>query len=290
MKYCQSCGKQLPDEAAFCDECGTRVGQFKNARPESRTSSATERRSAKKRGSFFGFLFKLLILGGIIAGGYYWVNENYPELFHKKPNINIPSVPSLISNNDDNNSSSSSNNSNSDIFGIIPDSDPSPSNNQTQGSQTQNNQTDFNVSFADFNFYEDVRYDGVPEGAVYLEGGYANGDWKYELLIQYDTADGYFYDEIGKAFVDVEGESMKIELYPEYADNGSEILELHGEKKYQPFTGGYNASEGNVKLVGNETVIYIKQYYGYEGREYMIGTAWFSEEDFGVFLMTRGQN
>ena len=29
MKYCQSCGKQLPDEAAFCDECGTRVGQFK---------------------------------------------------------------------------------------------------------------------------------------------------------------------------------------------------------------------------------------------------------------------
>ena len=83
---------------------------------------------------------------------------------------------------------------------------------------------------------------------------------------------------------------MKIELYPEYADNGSEILELHGQNKYQPFTGGYNASEGNVKLVGNETVIYIKQYYGYEGREYMIGTAWFSEEDFGVFLMTRGQN
>ena len=54
MKYCQSCGKQLPDEAAFCDECGTRVGQFKNARPESKTSSVIKRRSKEKR-----FFFRL---------------------------------------------------------------------------------------------------------------------------------------------------------------------------------------------------------------------------------------
>ena len=57
MKYCQSCGKQLPDEAAFCDECGTRVGQFKKATPESNVNSGTVKRS-KKGGSFFGFLLK----------------------------------------------------------------------------------------------------------------------------------------------------------------------------------------------------------------------------------------
>lgn len=267
MKYCSNCGKQLPDEAAFCDECGSRVEQYKKTMPDRKAQTRMERKPQKKakKKSFLGFIFKLLFLGALIGGGYFWLNENFPELFNKKPHISIPSIPGLSSGGNNNGSSSSNNNG----LSIIPDGDPSPSGE--------------NLSFADFNFYEEVMANGVPDGAVFVEGGYADGDWKYNFRIN-------MYDEIGMAFVDVEGESMRLELYPRYVDNGSSLLEIDNDSKYQPFTGGYVASEGNVKLVGNNTVIYITKYYAYEGREYMIGTAWFSEDDSCPFLMTRGQN
>ncbi len=38
MKYCKSCGSQLPDSAVFCSKCGTRV-ELKPSSPQSRLSN-----------------------------------------------------------------------------------------------------------------------------------------------------------------------------------------------------------------------------------------------------------
>ena len=274
MKYCSKCGKQLPDEAVFCDECGTKLIEYK----QSAVKQKLDRRPQKKRGSFFRTIIKLVLFLALIGFGYSWVRENFPELFEKKPAFTVPSVPGINTgnnNNSSNNNSSNNNNNNGNGNGlsIIPDGD------QTSGQ---------NLSLADFNFYEEYLQNGVPEGSVNVQGGYADGDWKYDIRVQTDQ--GYFYEELGMAFVDVEGESMRLELYPRYADTGTEIVEINDNNKYEPFTGGYIEAERSVKLVGNDMVIYISRYYAYEGREYMIASVWFSEEDSSVFLMTRGQN
>ena len=44
-----------------------------------------------------------------------------------------------------------------------------------------------------------------------------------------------------------------------------------------------------IALPGNGTVLDINQYCAWSGREYIMGEAWFSEEESGLFLMTRGQ-
>lgn len=45
MKYCSQCGAQLPDEALFCDSCGTR----QQAARQSTTSQQTMRQSNTRR-------------------------------------------------------------------------------------------------------------------------------------------------------------------------------------------------------------------------------------------------
>jgi len=143
-------------------------------------------------------------------------------------------------------------------------------------------------------FYGHLMYEGLPEGRTYIPLKYANGAWKYSLIFRFDSSDGGgMFDEIGYAEMYVHGEDnppITIILHPRMAQDGFEVwLESDEEIGYEPFGGGFDEND-NLKLSGNYCVMQLEQYYAYEGREYLYGTLWTSEETFGDFLMVRGQD
>ncbi len=143
----------------------------------------------------------------------------------------------------------------------------------------------------DFDFYEEIEANGVPEEANYPALKYAEGEWKYQLTVQFITEYSSIFEEYGYADLGLnrDKETVIITLHPRMAGDGYELWpESEEEVGYEPFEGGFD-DDGGIKLIGNEAVIYLRQYYAYEGREYMLGEIWISEEDSGTFLMTRGQ-
>ena len=148
-----------------------------------------------------------------------------------------------------------------------------------------------NLKWEDFDFYYDIMYDGIPEEAYYPSAKYAEGIWKYDLIFRYDSSDGYYFEEMGYAefAIDYDKEEIIITLHPRMANDGYEAWpESDAEIGYEPFGGGFD-DEGNLRLYGNNAVLDCQNYYAYSGREYFTGELWLSEEDFGTFLMTRGQ-
>ena len=146
--------------------------------------------------------------------------------------------------------------------------------------------------FEDFDFYGDITVNGVPEDAYYPSLKYAEGKWEYDLRFRYDTYEGYYFDEIGYAdlSLDYDKETVIIVLHPWYANDGYETWEESDESVgYEPFEGGFDEND-QLKLIGNDCVINLEEYYDYSGREYILGTFWVSEEAYGIFMMTRGQN
>ena len=147
------------------------------------------------------------------------------------------------------------------------------------------------LSFADFSFFEEIMYEGLPEDAYYPALKYAEGTWKYDLRIRYDSSDGFMFDELGYAdlVLDREREVAVVTLHPRLATDGFEMWQESDEEVgYEPFEGGFDEN-GALKLIGNYCVMYIECYYAYEGREFILGTIWTSEEDFAYLLMVRGQ-
>jgi hypothetical protein len=78
-----------------------------------------------------------------------------------------------------------------------------------------------------------------------------------------------------------------ISIHPRYEGDGYQGWPME-DPGLLPFQGGFD-DRGALKLAGNGTVLYINQYFAWSGREYIMGEAWFSEEESGLFLMTRGQ-
>lgn len=158
-------------------------------------------------------------------------------------------------------------------------------------------EADFDVSklsYEDFDeLYGQMMYEGIPEDRVATPLGNANGLWRYNLKIRRDSStDGYWYDELGYAEMsvhDVNDPPVKITLHPRLASDKIEVWPETDESiGYEPFAGRL---ENNViKLIGNNAVLELKYYYAWEGREYLIATLWLSEEEFGDFMMIRGQD
>lgn len=142
-----------------------------------------------------------------------------------------------------------------------------------------------------FSEIETFQNEGVPEEAAHPAVKYAEGSWVYDMTFYFEGQDGYFFEEIGYAefVIDYEKEVLIIELHPRMANDGYEAWEESDEDVgYEPFTGGFN-DDGSLGLSGNDAVINISEYFAYEGREYMMGTLWISEEDYATFNMIRGQ-
>ena len=171
--------------------------------------------------------------------------------------------------------------------------DPAPDKDISQGIEDMDMPSidDGSLRFDDFDFYESLLIDGIPSDAYYPSLKYAEGTWKYDLRIRYDSDDGYQFDEIGYAdlALDYDREVVIITLHPRMAQDGYEAYEEDDSVGYEPFEGGFD-DDGNLKMIGNDCVLYITQYYDYGGQEFILGTIWFSEESFGDFIMVRGQN
>ena len=88
---------------------------------------------------------------------------------------------------------------------------------------------------------------------------------------------------------DYDKEQVIIVLHPKYAGDGYELYpETDEGVGYEPFTGGFDEN-GALKLSGNHVVLYITNYFAWSGREYVMAESWYSEESYGIFLLTRGQ-
>ena len=165
---------------------------------------------------------------------------------------------------------------------------PSPNNNQNNDYDTSK------LSFEEFDeFYAQLMYEGLPEDRLNLALGNANGTWKYDLKIRRDSStDGYIFDEIGFAEMTVDNDAdprIQIALHPRLAKNGDEVYEETDEEAgYEPFGGDFDENRV-LKLTGNDSVLVVKKYYQWQGREYLYGTMWFSEEESGDFMMIRGE-
>lgn len=166
-------------------------------------------------------------------------------------------------------------------------------NTAAESAQTAEQYTEeYELTFEDFDFYDDLIYSGIPEEAYYPALKYVEGEWKYDLIFRYDSSDGYYFEEIGFAdlSLDYDREVMIVVLHPRMANDGFESWpESDEEIGYEPFEGGFDEN-GNLRLYGNNAVVDVENYYAWEGREYILGTLWVSEEDFATVVMFRGQN
>ena len=147
------------------------------------------------------------------------------------------------------------------------------------------------LSFDEFDeLYGQMMYEGLPEDRTNLTLGNANGVWKYNLKIRNDNSDGESYDELGYAEMSVSNDAdppIKIVLHPRIANQGSDVFALTDESVgYEPFTGGMNEKK-ELMLTGNDCILYVERYYLWNGKEYLFGIIWFSEEKFGDFMMIR---
>ena len=140
-------------------------------------------------------------------------------------------------------------------------------------------------------YYRLIGQFGLPEDIVREPLGNANGVWKYSLRFN-DGSSGSLFNEIGYAEMAVHNNDsppVMIVLHPRLASDGYEVLEESDEETgYEPFGGGLDENN-SMKLTGNDCVLVLEQFFAYEGREYLTGTLWMSEESSAAFLMVRGQ-
>ena len=161
---------------------------------------------------------------------------------------------------------------------------------------TDYSQEDFDANELTFEYFDELygqmMYTGIPEGRVPQPLKNANGVWKYDLKMVYDSSDGYMFDEIGYAQMHVNGSDdppISITLHPRLANDGNEVWEESDEEVgYDPFAGGFDEND-NIRLEGNNCVMMLKYYYAYEGKEFLIASLELSQGTNADFLMIREQ-
>ena len=148
------------------------------------------------------------------------------------------------------------------------------------------------LSYEDFSFYAELLEIGVPDDAFWPAIREMDGPWRYMLQIGEDPEiDKNYFDELGYAdfVIDYDREIIILTLHPRLASDGYAVYEeSDADVGYLPFEG--EPEGGGIKLIGNDCVLWISDYYASEGREYVLAQMYLSEEDHALFLMTRGQD
>ena len=147
------------------------------------------------------------------------------------------------------------------------------------------------LSFEEFNeLYGQMMTESLPEDRKNLALGKANGTWRYNIKIRNYTSGGGMFDEVGFAEMTVSNNAdprIQITLHPRLVIDGDNPREKTDEEAgYEPFGGDFDENR-KLKLTGNECVLEIKRFYLWNGKEYLIATMWFSEEETGDFMMIR---
>ena len=254
-KYCPNCGNRLPDDAVFCDNCGTGVGsvQVNAGVPVQQNIQGNYNvapSSPKKRsgGKGIGLLVLLLLIGAAGFGVYRYMQNttdlpvSIPSLFPGSESGNTPDDPEQETG---------------------PEEDPQIS----QGMLSLAG----DPTFDDFLFYEnDVYANGIPDGAVLLSAGSISGEWKYCLTFNRNSELEERIDEIGIAEVSFTSDSASLILHPQMIRYGTFVSpEDEDEVGYPVFSGTWD--DEYIDLMGGEISIGLGPYYSYEGKEYVIG-------------------
>lgn len=292
--YCTNCGRQLPDDAEFCDNCGTRVLRNTNSGSYQQPVQIPVQQPAqyyepvrqyqnspvpvqKKKKSFLGRLLKFLIALAIVVALVFGVMVFLEEIYHRTP-------PETVS------PSSSSGQSSSPSAPSTPDDQSSSSSGQTPSDDVPQGvlSPDGEAWFDDFLFYEnDVYENGIPDGAALQSAGYISGTWKYCMTFNRTVEGEERIDEVGIAEVSFTQDTATLILHPQYIRYGSHVEpETDEEVGYEPFTGTWDNEYIDISAQG--LYIGLGPYYSYNGSDYVLGNVVSKNTDmFGDFLLVR---
>lgn len=297
--YCTNCGKQLPDDSLFCDNCGTRVlnnnsGSYQappaqmpvqppvqNYVPVQQYQNAPMPVPKKKSG--FGRILKFLLALAIVAALVFGIMVFLEQIYHRTPPESVsPSSPS--------GQSSSPGGQSSPSAPSVPDNQSSSSSGQTPSNDVPQGilTPDGEAWFDDFLFYENDVYDnGIPDGAALQSAGYISGTWKYCMTFNRTIEGEERIDEVGIAEVSFTEDTATLILHPQYIRFGSHVEpETDEDVGYEPFTGTWDNEY--IDVSAQNVYIGLGPYYSYGGKDYVLGNIVSKNTDmFGDFLLVR---
>jgi len=298
--YCTKCGRQLPDDAVFCDNCGNRVLRNTNTSSyQAQPAQVPVQQPARyyepvqqyqnppmpvqKKKSFFGrllkFLIALILVGALLFGALVFLEE----IYHRTP-------PESGSPSDSSEQSSSPNGQSSPSAPSVPEDQSSSSSGNTPSDDVPQGvlSPDGEAWFDDFLFYEnDVSKNGIPEGAALQSAGYISGTWKYCMTFNRAVEGEERIDEVGIAEVSFTEDTATLILHPQYIRYGSHVEpETDEEVGYEPFTGTWDNEYIDISAQGLS--IGLGPYYSYNGNDYVLGNVVSKNTGmFGDFLLVR---
>ena len=270
--YCPNCGKRLPDDAVFCDDCGTKIhGEqaAESVREIRKTNPSPVRKGntpapKKSSGGFFRFLLILILAAGLLFGGFYlWItlhtNPGLDGNVYPGPNPGGQTDPGKDKDKDGGNSGTS------------------------QGTLKPSG----NPAFEDFLFYENtVLVSGVPQNASALDAGLTDGSWKYCMIFNIHEEEGERFDEIGLAELSLGNGTASLILHPQLARYGLEAYkEDDASVGYEPFTGTWDNT--SISLSGNQCTVTFWPYYEYNGKQYVLGSIVNGQGTLGHLVLVR---
>ncbi len=136
-------------------------------------------------------------------------------------------------------------------------------------------------------FYKQVRQKDFPKDLRREPLVKANGEWRYNLRIN-----GTSFDERGYAVVSVHDQNdppVCITLHPNLiSENGMSFIVSDEDAAYEPFAGG-RIENSEMKLDGNNCLMTLKQFYAYEGKEYLLANLLLPNKQKATVMMIRGK-
>jgi hypothetical protein len=116
----------------------------------------------------------------------------------------------------------------------------------------------------------------------------ANGKWRYNLRINGAVT----FNERGYAEVSVHDRNdppVSVILHPALiSEDGMRFAVSDEEVDYEPFAGG-RIEKNQMKLEGNNCVMYLKQFYAFEGKEYLLANLLLPNKQKATVMMIRGK-
>ena len=257
-KYCTNCGKELPDNANFCDNCGTRFN-----------TSAYQEPIPKKKSSFGSKILIFLLIAAFLFVAGFGLLVFLERIYHRIPPEPVPShVEETVETKEP-----------EDIPVVIQDDlkeepvdtpEETPVTNETDVSQGML-MPDGNPRFDEFLFYEnDVYYNGIPEGAFIQSAGSIYGQWKFCFTFNRTFEDEERIDEIGLADVSFDGDTATLVLHPQQIRYGSDVSAENEEEVGYPLLSGSWDNE-SVDLEADGIAVSFSNFYAYQDKEYVLG-------------------
>ncbi len=274
-KYCTNCGKELPDNANFCDNCGTRFN-----------TSAYQEPVPKKKSSFGNKILIFLLIAAFLFVAGFGLLVFLERIYHRIPPEPVPShVEETVETKEP-----------EDIPVVIQDDlkeepvdtpEETPVTNETDVTQGML-MPDGNPRFDEFLFYEnDVYYNGIPEGAFIQSAGSIYGQWKFCFTFNRTFEDEERIDEIGLADVSFDGDTATLILHPQQIRYGSDVSAENEEEVGYPLLSGSWDNE-SVDLEADGIAVSFSNFYAYQDKEYVLGNIIVKETGmFGDVLLVR---